>query len=156
MMKSNKPFSESGNGKEGEVKCVIDTNILMAALLNRTGAPAKIMERFRNAEFELATSESIVREYQEVILEFENDIPDDESIPLIELVEARSVKYEVTVTLSVCRDPDDNKFLECAISSGADFLVTKNLRHYPAKEYQGVRIVTVGQFLTYLEKQVKL
>ena len=45
---------------------MIDTNILMAALLNRTGAPAKIMERFRNAEFELATSESIVREYRGV------------------------------------------------------------------------------------------
>jgi putative PIN family toxin of toxin-antitoxin system len=127
----------------------------MAALLNRSGAPAKIIERFRNSQFELATSESIVREYREVILEFENEIPDDESIPLIELIEARSIKYEETIILSVCRDADDNKFLECAVSSGADFLVTKNLRHYPAKEYQGVGIITVGQFLTYLEKQEK-
>ena len=124
----------------------------MAALLNRTGAPAKIIERFRNAEFELAISEPIVKEYREVILEFENDIPDDESIPLMELIEARGVKYEVTIILSVCRDPGDNKFLECAISSGTDFLVTKNIRHYPAKEYQGVKIATVGQFLTHLEK----
>jgi putative PIN family toxin of toxin-antitoxin system len=153
MRKSNKPFNEYGNEKEQKVKCVIDTNILIAALLNRTGAPAKIMERFRNAEFELATSESIVREYREVILEFENDIPDDESIPLLELIEVRSAKYEVTVTLSVCRDTGDNKFLECAISSGADFLATKNLRHYPIKEYQGVKIVTVGQFLTVLEER---
>ena len=134
------------------MKCVIDTNVLMAALLNRTGAPAKIIERFRNAEFELAISEPIVKEYREVILEFENDIPDDESIPLMELIEARGVKYEVTIILSVCRDPGDNKFLECAISSGTDFLVTKNIRHYPAKEYQGVKIATVGQFLTHLEK----
>ena len=134
------------------MKCVIDTNVLMAALLNRTGAPAKIIERFRNAEFELAISEPIVKEYREVILEFENDIPDDESIPLMELIEACGVKDEVTIILSVCRDPGDNKFLECAISSSAGFLVTKNIRHYPAKEYQGVKIATVGQFLTHLEK----
>ena len=65
------------------MKCVIDTNVLMAALLNRTGAPAKIIERFRNVEFEL----------------------------------------------------------------------TKNIRHYPAKEYQGIKIATVGQFLAHLEKE---
>jgi len=91
------------------VKCVIDTNVLMAALLNRTGAPAKIIERFRNVEFELAISEPIVKEYREVILEFGNDIPDDESIPLIELIEARGVKYEATIILSVCRDPGENR-----------------------------------------------
>jgi predicted nucleic acid-binding protein len=59
---------------------------------------------------------------------------------------------QITDTLHVCKDPDDDKFLETAIAGGADFLVTKNLKHFPRKSYQGVRIVNVATFLKELEK----
>ena len=133
------------------VKAVINTNVFVSALLSSTGASAKILDRFYNSEFQLAISTEILDEYRSVILEFENRIHPDDATEFIELVEEKSIQYEATVTLTVCRDTSDNKFLECAISSGANFLVTKNLRHYPTKEFQGVRIVTVGQFLTILE-----
>jgi len=134
------------------VKAVINTNVFVSALLSPTGASAKILDRFYNSEFQLAFSAEILDEYRSVILEFENRIHPDDAIEFIELVEAQSIQYVATITLRVCRDPSDNKFLECAISSGANFLVTKNLRHYPIKKFQGVRIVTVGQFLTILER----
>lgn len=43
-------------------------------------------------------------------------------------------------------------FLETAVAAGADFLVTKNLKHFPRKSYDGVRIVNVATFLNELEK----
>ena len=136
----------------GIVEAVINTNVFVSALLSPTGASAKILDRFYNSEFQLAVSAEILDEYRSVILEFENRIHPDDATEFIELVEEQSIQYEETATLTVCRDPSDNTFLECAISSDANFLVTKNLRHYPTKEFQGVRIATVGQFLTILER----
>jgi len=43
-------------------------------------------------------------------------------------------------------DEDDNRFLECASASGALFLITGNLRHYPG-EYAGTRVVNARAFL---------
>ena len=42
---------------------------------------------------------------------------------------------------SVGRVPDDNHVLECAVSAGAQYLVTGNVRHFPP-EYKAIRVVT--------------
>jgi len=54
--------------------------------------------------------------------------------------------------LSICSDLSDNRFLECAVAGNADYLVTKNIRHFPPKEYENIRILRISQFLTVLEK----
>ncbi len=46
----------------------------------------------------------------------------------------------------MCKDPDDNKFLETALVGRAEFLVTKNLKHFPKKKYEDGRIVSVATF----------
>jgi putative PIN family toxin of toxin-antitoxin system len=68
------------------------------------------------------------------------------------LLRNRSVLVQIENTLQVCRDPDDDKFLETAIVGDADFLVTKNLKHFPRKNSESVRIVNVAAFLIELEK----
>jgi len=55
--------------------------------------------------------------------------------------------------LNICKDPGDNIFLETAVVGGANYLVTKNIRHFPRKNYQQVEIVRVSKFLSHLEKQ---
>jgi len=45
--------------------------------------------------------------------------------------------------------------LECAVEGKADYLVTKNIRHFPLKEYQGVNIVRIRKFLDVLERLEK-
>ncbi|HEX9652715.1 MAG TPA: PIN domain-containing protein, partial [bacterium] len=59
---------------------------------------------------------------------------------------------ELTGLTRVCKDPDDNKFLETAVIGRADFLVAKNLKHFPRKKYESVRIVSVATFLRSLKK----
>lgn len=56
-------------------------------------------------------------------------------------------------TLDVCRDESDNRFLECAVEGQADYLVTKNIKHFPYKQYQGINIVRIREFLTVLESR---
>jgi predicted nucleic acid-binding protein len=71
---------------------------------------------------------------------------------LLQEVWARSLQVPITGVLHVCKDPDDDIFLETAFFANADFLVTKNLNHFPKKSYQGVKIVKVSAFLRELEK----
>jgi len=52
--------------------------------------------------------------------------------------------------LSVCDDPDDDIFLECAEAAGADYLVTGNRKHFPAG-WGRLNIVTAREFLALLE-----
>ena len=51
-------------------------------------------------------------------------------------------------TLTVTRDPADNRFLECAEASKADYLVTGNRRHFP-KEWRQTQIVNARELLEW-------
>jgi predicted nucleic acid-binding protein len=66
-----------------------------------------------------------------------------------------SVWVEPDIQLHICPDPDDNRFLECAVAGHADYLVTKNIRHFPYKTYEQVKIVRIRAFLHVLESMVE-
>jgi putative PIN family toxin of toxin-antitoxin system len=130
---------------------VIDTNVFMAALLNPSGAPAKIRRRWRERQFEILISGAVLEEYFDVFTHAPAIALSDAQF-LIEEIEVSSRRVEIKGSLQVCKDPDDDVFLETAVVGGADFLVTKNLKHFPHKSYEGVRIVNVATFLKELEK----
>jgi len=48
--------------------------------------------------------------------------------------------------ITAAKDPDDNKFLECAAEAQADYLVTGNKKHFP-KQWQQTRIVNTRELL---------
>jgi predicted nucleic acid-binding protein len=48
--------------------------------------------------------------------------------------------------ISASPDESDNRFLECAHASGADYLVTGNKRHFPFPAYEGTAIVSPAEF----------
>ena len=133
------------------MKAVIDTNVFMAALINKSGAPAKIYHRWLDDQFNLVTSPAIEVEYKDVMSQ-SSQIQPDEVQELFQEVSARSLNVPISGTLHVCKDPDDDIFLETALIADADFLVTKNLKHFPRKSYFGVKIVKVSAFLRELEK----
>ncbi|MEK7728679.1 MAG: putative toxin-antitoxin system toxin component, PIN family [candidate division KSB1 bacterium] len=130
---------------------VIDTNIFMAARLNPPGAPAKIRRRWRQRQFEILISDEIFDEYSDVLKHAPAISEIDVQLLLDEL---RFFAQRVTISgmLHACKDLEDDKFLETAVTGGADFLVTKNLKHFPRKSHEGVRIVNVANFLNELEK----
>jgi putative PIN family toxin of toxin-antitoxin system len=130
---------------------VIDTNVFMAALLNPSGAPAKIRRRWQQRQFETLISEAVLEEYADVLTHAPAIALSDAQF-LIDEIEALSHRIEISGTLQACKDPDDDMFLETAVAGGADFLVTKNLKHFPRKSYENVRIVNVATFLKELEK----
>ncbi len=53
------------------------------------------------------------------------------------------------------KDPADNVFLECALESGADFLITGNIQHFPDRKFHRTSILTPAEFVFYAVKIIK-
>ncbi len=131
------------------MRAVIDTNIFLAGLLNADGGAAKIIRAFRDGEFELIVTHDVFDEHVRVIHLFDNDVPPEKSEELLELVFAKATKVRPAAAQGLCTDTDDEKFLSAALSGNADFIVTKNKKHFPK---DSVKIVNVRDFLGAIEK----
>ena len=134
------------------IKAVIDTNVFVAGLLNSTGAPAKLILRWLKGQFDLVISEQTMQEHEFVFRHLQ-EVDQDKASELLKELRLSALRVAIPEQLHVCKDADDDKFLETAVIASADFLVTKNTKHFPAKRYQSVRIVTVSKFLDFIEKQ---
>ena len=135
----------------GNLKAVIETNVVFAGLANPTDAALKILHSFFRRQFDWINSQQKLDEYQGALSLSQKVSPASDRI-FLHLLRKRSLIIHITDSPKVCQNPDDDKFLETAVAGSADFLVTKNLKHFPRNSYQGVRIVNVATFLKALEK----
>lgn len=132
------------------IKAVIDTNVFVAGLINEAGAPAKIINFWEERAFDLLISEMILKEYKDMLLSLPK-IPENKSWEILEIIGQLAIKIDVRENFSICKDMLDNKFMDWAVNGKADYLVTKNLKHFP-KDFRGVKVITVGYFLDVIEK----
>ncbi len=130
------------------IKIVLDTNVLASSFFG--GHPRKIVDLWKAGEVTLCLSKPIVDEYVEVLrrLGLQNEEELGELLGLFArgqhvLFAGRTPELHV-----VEADPDDNKFLECAVAFEAAVVVSGD-RHLTAiQEYAGVEILTPRGFLT--------
>lgn len=139
------------------LRVVIDTNHIISAILSARGASSKLIDWMTGEKdcFRLLLSEPIWDEYNTVA---DWLIPGSKQIEkkrIMKTVQAQSEWIIPSLQLEVCLDESDNRFLECAVAGNADFLVTKNIRHFPQKQYRNVKIVRIKKFLDVLEKMEK-
>ena len=135
------------------VRVVIDTNHIMSAILSSRGASAKLIDWMTKEEdyFRLLLSQPIWDEYSTVADWLIPEERQEEKVRILNILRLQSDWIEPKIHLDVCSDKSDNRFLECAVAGNADYLVTKNIRHFPPKEYQGIKIVRIRKFLSVLE-----
>ena len=136
------------------LRVVIDTNHIMSAILSSKGASSKLIDWMTKEEdyFTLLISESIQREYDTVAGWLIPDTRRNERKRILNILYERAEFIRPEIRLNACSDESDNRFLECAVAGDADYIVTKNIRDFPPKEYQGIRIVRIAKFLNILER----
>jgi putative PIN family toxin of toxin-antitoxin system len=132
------------------VRLVIDTNVLVSALLSSTSLPAHLITLWRQGRFDLLTSSDQLDELMRVTRY--PRIRERLSPPLAgRLVnELRDVAVMVTNLPRVTASPDpyDNYLLATALAGSADFLVTGDKRDLlPLALFEGTKILTVRAFL---------
>ena len=139
------------------LRVVIDTNHIMSAILSSQGASSKLIDWMTREEdfFQLLLSRPIWNEYRTVADWLIPESRREERERILNVLLLQADWIEPKIQLHVCSDISDNRFLECATVGKADYLVTKNIRHFPPKEYSGVKIVKVRTFLKVLEKLEK-
>ncbi len=130
---------------------VIDTNVLISAALSPHGTARKVLDKVYK-EFKIAQSEEIYQELKTRIYKskFDKYISDAEREDFLDVVKKSSQFIEVTSQINICRDPDDNKFLELAKDANAEFLITGDqdlLSLNTLAEYQN-QIITPSDFLS--------
>ncbi len=106
------------------MKAVFDTNVLIAAFISE-GVCAKLLARARKKQFELVTCPFVLREFERV-LKKKFKAAADEVHEALDLV-VEDVQVEAATEKNapgVCRDPDDDNVLACALAADADYIVT--------------------------------
>ena len=134
------------------MKVVLDTNIIVSSLLNPHGPSAQIVALVWTGDLIACCDTRIFLEYRTVLSRdkfgFATDMLED-FLKNFEYdshwVVAKPLAYKFT-------DKDDAKFLEVAVAAKAQYLITGNLKHFPAHKTYNVHVVSPAKFLTYLEQ----
>lgn len=134
------------------MKIVLDTNVLISGLLNPDGIPGFIVRQVASGYIELVYDYRIIAEYENVMSRPKFHIAQQNITDLIEQIKANGQHTSpLPLDLSI-PDPEDLKFLEAAVSSGALYLVTGNLKHFPVPEFKGIKIISPAEFFDHILK----
>jgi uncharacterized protein len=138
------------------IRAVLDTNVLVSALRPSGASPKRpriVLRAALAGSFRCILSASILEEYETVLGRSYLLIPVSEAAETLQRLRAVSEFLMPKRTVSAALDPSDNKFLECALEARADYVVTGNIRHFPAR-FQDIRIVSPSDFLIVLASQL--
>lgn len=130
-------------------KIVIDTNVIVSALISE-GIPSSIIYElvFENKVL-ICISDSVLEEYTEVVnrkkfTKYKNFKIEAEIV--ISRIEEIALKFSPNIELSVITDEKDNKFLELSVYAKADYLITGNTNDFKLGQYEDVKIVTPREY----------
>ncbi len=129
-------------------RLVFDTNVVVSAVLFLATVPARALE-LGQAVGRLLVSDETVEELRRVLMrtKFDRYVRSDERARFLGRVLDDAMLVEIIESIDDCRDPNDNKFLELAVSGGATHLVTGDDDLLVLHPFRGVAIVTPQAFL---------
>ena len=125
---------------------VIDTNVLVSAMLKWDSVPGNIMELAFNGPVIPVLNEEIFNEYREVLLRPKFRLTDDIVNDVLEAINKRGIFVDAQSLDIELPDPKDRVFYEVFMEERKDedsYLVTGNIKHFPVKPF----IVTPRQML---------
>lgn len=135
------------------MRVVLDTGILIAALITTDTPPALIYQAWRKNRFELVTSEWQLDEFRRVsrYSRLRRFLKPVEAGNLVNGLRRHAMVLEILPTVELSPDPDDNPVLAMAKASRAQYLVTGDKKDLLALGSIGdTRIVTAQQFISAL------
>ncbi len=137
------------------LKVVLDTNTFISGFL-WDGNEAELIRLIELDKIQLFISDEIIEEIEKVlekqkiriILE-KYDI--DKNIIINKIIELSTI-INPKIRIPICRDKDDNKFIECAFASKANYIVTGDSDLLVLKKYNQIEIITTTNILLLLKK----
>lgn len=131
------------------MKIVLDTNVFISGIFF-SGPPYQILQAWRDNKLQIVLSQEILEEYHRVAEELVDQFP---RVDLRSILELLTIKAELipsyTLVESVSDDPDDDKFLACALASKTKVVISGDKHLLRVSGYQGVEVVMPRKFVDY-------
>ncbi|MDR1835265.1 MAG: putative toxin-antitoxin system toxin component, PIN family [Fusobacteriaceae bacterium] len=126
---------------------VLDTNVLVSALLTKTGKPAQIIRMVSNERLKVLYSSAIFAEYVRVLRKPKLKIPNEWITELLNIFEILGKAINPPKSILPMKHEPDRVFYDTAVAANA-ILVTGNLKHFPPKEF----IMSPADFLKMMHE----
>lgn len=134
------------------MKVVLDTNVIVSAYIAPNGPPAFVLRLAEARAYDLVSSTAILAEYERV-LRYPHVRPlhrksDKEISTILERLAKISERVEPNERLAVVEeDPDDDKFIECAVEANAQYIVSGNKHLLRLGSFRDIQILPPALFL---------
>jgi putative PIN family toxin of toxin-antitoxin system len=137
------------------MKVVLDTNVVVSAVLIRGGNESHVLAAWRGGVFDLILSPQLLEELGRVLsypkIRDARWMTEAEVVELVQILAEESILVPGHLSVTASRDPADDKFLAAAVEADADYLVTGDKDLLTLKTYRHVKIVTPAVFRQMLQ-----
>ena len=128
------------------MRVVIDTNILVSAAIAGRKPASVITWVINQPDYEWVVSEEILAEYQEVLSRRKLKLTDVQKERWLDLIQCSTKLIDVSIEIDFPRDQKDAKFIACALSANADFLITGDRDFTEVQSLEKTLIISVSMF----------
>ena len=129
------------------MRTILDTNVFISGIFF-AGPPSQILKAWENQRLHIVLSRQILDEYQRVATALSTKFPTVNILPIIELVTIHGQFVETQgFDISVCEDPDDDKFLECAVAGKCKTIISGDKHLLKLTGYEGITVLSPRNFV---------
>ncbi|MBF0433078.1 MAG: putative toxin-antitoxin system toxin component, PIN family [Fibrobacteria bacterium] len=128
------------------MRIVLDTNVLVSGIF-WGGMPYQILELWAKQKIEVFVTPEILLEYNDVMAQLGSKEKNKSVEYWLQFIHERCTLIHPRHEVTLCRDPDDDKFISCALSARASFIVSGDKDLLTLKEVEKVEIITPGAFV---------
>ena len=139
------------------IRAVIDTSILIRAIIKPRGTVGPILQGLRNADYQLVYSDPLLAELAEVLarprLPAKYGLTTEDIATVLSLILLRGEPVVPARRIGVCRDPNDNMVLEAAVAGQVDAIVSGDEDLLALSPFEGIPVLSPAAFLRRLASQ---
>jgi putative PIN family toxin of toxin-antitoxin system len=129
------------------LKIVLDTNVFISGIFF-SGPPYQILKAWRDGRLQLLLSEEILAEYHRVGELLSDEYPHVDLRPFLELL---TINTELVTPQKlpnqVCDDPDDDKFIACALAGKSKIIISGDKHLLKVSGYKGIKVLRPRKFV---------
>jgi len=138
------------------MRVVVDTNILVRAVIKPAGTVGPVLQRLRNSGYTLLYSEALLAELADVLnrprIRHKYHLEDEDIATVLALILLRGEAVTPARRINACRDAKDNYILEAAITGRADAIVSGDQDLLVLNPFEGIPIIGPSAFLAAVER----
>ncbi|MBI5674916.1 MAG: putative toxin-antitoxin system toxin component, PIN family [Nitrospirae bacterium] len=129
------------------MRIVLDTNVFISGVFFG-GPPYQILDAWRHGQIDIVLSEEIFDEYQRIAREFLKEFKGVDISKFLDLLAVNAIWVVAPrIPFGISTDPDDDKFISCALASKTKLIVSGDKHLLVLSGYGGIEVLTPRSFI---------